>query len=148
VASSALASSAGDPTPDVESLTLASLEVEARSQLGIITSGRAWRTAVARTCGVIFGSVIPLPRAWLLASAMLVGIAVGQIAAIASTLLVKATIRPDVAVALVIAVPSVLGMLLILFSGRRWGTALGAFILGIAPGWFGVLVAIQVVHGA
>jgi putative holin len=27
-------------------------------------------------------------------------------------------------------------------------TALGAFILAIAPGWFGVLVAIQVVHGA
>jgi len=79
---------------------------------------------------------------------MLVGIAVGQIAAIAMTLLVKATIRPDVVIALVVGVPSAIGMLLILFSRRRWVTALGAFILAIAPGWFGVLVMIQVVNGA
>jgi len=79
---------------------------------------------------------------------MLLGVAVGQIAGIAATLLVKATIRPDVVIALVIAVPSVIGMLLILFSGRRWLTALGSFILAIAPGWFGVLVVIQVVNGA
>lgn len=79
---------------------------------------------------------------------MLVGAAVGLIAGIAAILLVKAPIRPDVVVALVIAVPSAIGMLLILFSGRRWVTALGAFILAIAPGWFGVLVVIQVVHGA
>jgi hypothetical protein len=79
---------------------------------------------------------------------MLLGVAVGQIAGIAATLLVKATLRPDVVIALVIAVPSVIGMLLILFSGRRWLTALGAFILAIAPGWFGVLVVIQVVNGA
>ena len=92
--------------------------------------------------------MIALPRAWLLASALLVGAAVGQIAGIASTLLVKATIRPDIAIALVVGVPSAIGMLLILFSGRRWVTALGAFILGIAPGWLGVLVAIQVVNGA
>jgi hypothetical protein len=77
---------------------------------------------------------------------MLVGIAVGQIAAI-TALLVKVAIRPDVVVALVVGVPSAIGMLLILFSGRRWLTALGAFILAIAPGWFGVLVMIQVVHG-
>lgn len=96
---------------------------------------------------VIVGSVIALPRAWLLASAMLLGVAVGQIAGITATLLIKATIRPDVVIALVIAVPSVIGMLLILFSGRRWITAFGAFILAIAPGWFGVLVVIQVVHG-
>jgi putative holin len=94
------------------------------------------------------GSVIPLPRAWQLASAMLLGIAVGQIAAIAASLLVKAPIRPDVVIALVIGVPSVIGMLLILFSGRRWGTMLGAFIVALAPGWFGVLVTIQVVNGA
>jgi hypothetical protein len=79
---------------------------------------------------------------------MLVGIAVGQIAGIASTLLVKATIRPDVVSALVVGVPSAIGMLLILLSGRRWVTTLGAFILAIAPGWFGVLVVIQVGHGA
>jgi hypothetical protein len=83
-----------------------------------------------------------------LASALLVGVAAGQIAGIAATLLVKATIRPDVVVALVVGVPSAIGMLMILLSGRRWVTALGAFILAIAPGWFGVLVAIQVVYGA
>jgi Putative holin len=79
---------------------------------------------------------------------MLVGIALGQIAGIAATLVVNATIRPDVVIALVVGVPSAIGMLLILFSGRRWVTALGAFILAIAPGWLGVLVAIQVVYGA
>ena len=79
---------------------------------------------------------------------MLVGTAVGLIAAIASTLLVTATIRPDVVVALVVGLPSAIGMLMILLSGRRWVTTLGAFILAIAPGWFGALVAIQAVHGA
>jgi putative holin len=78
---------------------------------------------------------------------MLLGVAAGQIAGIAATLLIKAPIRPDVVIALVIGVPSTIGMLLILFSARRWVTALGAFILAIAPGWFGVLVVIQVVHG-
>lgn len=97
---------------------------------------------------VIVRRVIALPRAWLLASAMLVGIAVGQIAGIAATLLVNATIRPDVVIALVVGIPSAIGMLMILFSGRRWVTALGAFILAIAPGWLGVLVVIQVVNGA
>ena len=79
---------------------------------------------------------------------MVVGIAVGQIAAVASKLLLKATIRPDLVIALVVCVPSVTGMLLILFSGRRWVTALGALVLAIAPGWFGVLAVVQVVHGA
>ena len=37
---------------------------------------------------------------------------------------------------------------MILLSGRRWVTTLGAFILAIAPGWFGVLVVIQVGSGA
>lgn len=92
--------------------------------------------------------MIPLPRAWLLTSAMLVGAAVGLIAGIGATLIVHATIRPDVVVALVVGVPSAIGMLLILFSGRRWVTTLGAFILAIAPGWFGALVVIQVGHGA
>jgi len=79
---------------------------------------------------------------------MLVGAAVGLIAGIGATLIVHATIRPDVVVASVVGVPSVIGMLLILFSGRRWVTTLGAFILAIAPGWFGALVVIQVGHGA
>ncbi|WP_029118104.1 putative holin [Mycobacterium sp. URHB0044] len=92
--------------------------------------------------------MIPLPRAWLLTSAMLVGVAVGMIAGIASTLVVTATIRPDVVVAVVVGVPIAIGMLVILFSGRRWITMMGAFVLALAPGWFGSLVAIQVVSGA
>jgi hypothetical protein len=92
--------------------------------------------------------VIPLPRAWLLTGAMLVGVAVGLLAGIGSTLVVTATIRPDVVIAFVVGVPSAVGMLLILFSGRRWITTLGAFVLALAPGWFGALVAIQVVSGA
>jgi Putative holin len=79
---------------------------------------------------------------------MLVGAAVGQIVGIATMLLVNATIRPDVVIALVVGVPGAIGMLLILLSGRRWVTTLGASILAIAPGWFGALVMIQVVHGA
>ena len=79
---------------------------------------------------------------------MLVGVAVGMVAAVASTLFVTAHIRPDVVIALVVGVPSAIGMLLILFSTRRWLTTLGAFVLGVAPGWFGVLVMIQAASGA
>ena len=92
--------------------------------------------------------MIPLPRAWLLTSAMLVGVAAGLVAGIASTLLVTASVRPDAVIALVVGVPSAVGMLLVLFSGRRWITTFGAFVLALAPGWFGALVAIQVVSGA
>jgi hypothetical protein len=88
--------------------------------------------------------VIPLPRAWLLASAMLIGSAVGLLTGVGSTVLVHARIRPDVVIALVVGIPSMIGLLVILLSGRRWVTMLGAFILALAPGWFGVLVAIQV----
>jgi putative holin len=79
---------------------------------------------------------------------MLMGIAVGQIAGIAAMVLIDVPIRPDVVIALVVGIPATIGMLLILFSGRRWVTALGAFVVAIAPGWFGVLAMIQVVHGA
>jgi len=79
---------------------------------------------------------------------MLIGTAVGMIAGIASTVFVATAIRPDVVIALVVGVPSSIGMLLILFFGRRWITTLGVFILATAPGWFGVLVAIQVVSSA
>ena len=88
--------------------------------------------------------MIPLPRPWLLASALLIGSAVGLLAGVGSTVLVHERIRPDIVIALVVGIPSVTGLLLILFSGRRWVTMLGAFILALAPGWFGVLVAIQV----
>jgi hypothetical protein len=48
-------------------------------------------------------------------------------------------------VALVIGIPSTLGLLIVLCSGQRWVTALGAFVLAMAPGWLSVLLLIQVV---
>jgi Putative holin len=84
----------------------------------------------------------------LLASAMLIGSAVGLLAGVAFTVLIHASIRPDFAVASVIGLPSVVGLTMILFSGRRWVTTLGAFFLALAPGWFGVLLALWVTSGA
>lgn len=78
---------------------------------------------------------------------MLIGCAVGLLAAVAFTVAVHARVRPDVVVALVLGVPTVTGLLTILFSGRRWVTMVGAFVLSLAPGWFGALVALQVVSG-
>ncbi len=92
--------------------------------------------------------MIPLPRSRLLTSALLIGTAVGLLLGIGLALLVSAKVRPDVAIALVVGVPSAIGMLTILLSRRRWLTAVGAFVIAIAPGWFGVLVAIQSVNGA
>ncbi len=79
---------------------------------------------------------------------MLVGVAVGVIVAVAVTLLVDTSVRPDLAIALVLGVPSVFGVALLLVSSRQWVTTCGALCLAIAPGWFGVLVLTQVVHGA
>jgi Putative holin len=90
--------------------------------------------------------VIPLPRPWLLAGALLIGSAVGQLAGVASTL-VHARMQPEVVIALVVGIPSMIGLLVILLSGRRWATMVGAFILALAPGWFGALVAIRVASG-
>ncbi|MDT5146300.1 MAG: hypothetical protein QOC58_945 [Mycobacterium sp.] len=90
--------------------------------------------------------MIPLPRPWLLASALLVGAAVGLLAGVGFTAL-HARINPEIAVALVVGIPSVTGLTTILFSGRRWLTTVGAFFLALAPGWFGVLVALQVSGG-
>jgi predicted cobalt transporter CbtA len=53
-----------------------------------------------------------------------------------------------VVIAMVVGIPSAIGLLLILFSTRRWLATVGAFVLAIAPGWFGALVAIQAVLGA
>lgn len=79
---------------------------------------------------------------------MLVGVAVGLLVGIATTLLVTVTVRPDVVIALVLGVPGVLGIVMVLVSGRRWVTTLGACTLAIAPGWFGALAIIQLAsHG-
>ncbi len=79
---------------------------------------------------------------------MLVGAAAGFLAGAAATVLVHVRIRPDVVIALVVGVPTVAGLLLILLSRRRSLTTLGAFLLAVAPGWFSLLVAVQVVSGA
>jgi len=89
--------------------------------------------------------VIPLPRPWLLTCAILLGVAVGLLAGTAALTVDHARMRPDVAIALVVGFPSVVGLLVILLARRRWLTALGAFILALAPGWFGVLAVIEVV---
>ncbi|MEZ0362843.1 putative holin [Mycobacterium sp. pUA109] len=91
--------------------------------------------------------MIPVPRAWLLTSAMLVGAAVGMLVGIAVTVLVERPVRPDLVIGLVVGIPTALGLLLVLVSGRRWVTALGAFVLALTPGWFGALAAIEVVRG-
>ena len=78
---------------------------------------------------------------------MLIGSAVGLLAGVAFTAVVHARIRPDVIVALVDGIPSVIGLLTILLSGRRWVTTVGAFLLALAPGWFGALVALRVASG-
>jgi putative holin len=79
---------------------------------------------------------------------MLVGVAAGVLAGTAATMLVSARIRPDLVIALVVGVPSAIGLLTILFSRRRWLTALGVSILALAPGWFGVLALIEVTSHA
>jgi hypothetical protein len=72
---------------------------------------------------------------------------VGQIAAIVAKLVIDTNIRPDLVVALVVGVPGVIGLGLVLFSGRRWVTTLGAFTLAMAPGWLSVLLLVQVASG-
>jgi hypothetical protein len=79
---------------------------------------------------------------------MLVGSAVGVVIGVLTTLLVHVSMRPDAAIALVLAAPTLLGLVLILTAGSRWVTVWGTFLLAVAPGWFGVLVLIQVVNGA
>jgi hypothetical protein len=79
---------------------------------------------------------------------MLIGSAVGSLAGVAFTVVVHARIRPDIAIASVVGIPSVIGLLTIVLSGRRWVTTAGAFILALGPGWFGVLVALRVASGA
>lgn len=92
-------------------------------------------------------TVIPLPRPWVLSSAMLAGVAVGILAAVGASLAVDTRIRPDVVITLVVGVPSVFGLMMVATSARRWMTALGAFVLAVAPGWFGSLVLIEAVMG-
>ncbi|HZC91792.1 MAG TPA: putative holin [Mycobacterium sp.] len=89
--------------------------------------------------------MIPLPRPWLLTNAMLLGVAVGLLGATAALTVDHARLRPDVAIALVVGFPSAVGLLVILLARRRWLTALGLFVMALAPGWFGVLAVIEVV---
>ncbi|MFZ3267956.1 MAG: putative holin [Mycobacterium sp.] len=89
--------------------------------------------------------MIPLPRNWALASAMLLGLAAGVLGAAAALTVDHARMRPDIAIALVVGFPTVVGLLVVLLSRRRWLTALGLFVLAVAPGWFGVLAVIEVV---
>ena len=79
---------------------------------------------------------------------MLLGVAAGLLGGTAALTVDHARMRPDVAIALVVGCPSAVGLLVILLSRRRWLIALGAFILALAPGWFGVLAVIEVTtHG-
>ena len=81
----------------------------------------------------------------MLTSALILGCVAGQLSAVVAKLFVDATIRPDVVVALVIGIPSVIGILTVLASARRWVTTLGAFVLAMGPGWLSVLLVLQVV---
>jgi len=76
---------------------------------------------------------------------MLVGIAAGVLGAAAALTVEHARMRPDVAIALVVGFPTVVGLLVVLLSRRRWLTLLGVFVAAVAPGWFGVLAVIEVV---
>ena len=71
-----------------------------------------------------------------------------MVVGVAATVLITAKVRPDVVIGLAVGVPSVIGLVLIGLASKRWMTALGVFSLALAPGWFGVLVAIQAVQGA
>jgi hypothetical protein len=102
---------------------------------------------LAQGCHSNLDTVIPLPRAWLLTSAMLIGVAAGEVAAIVTKLVVPAHLRPDVVIGLVVGIPSVVGLVAIFFSTRRWMTAFGAFLVAVSPGWFGVLALLQAVYG-
>ncbi|WIM87286.1 putative holin [Candidatus Mycobacterium wuenschmannii] len=89
--------------------------------------------------------MIPLPRPWLLTSAMLLGVAAGLLGGTAALTVEHTRMRPDLAIALVVGFPSAVGLLVILMARRRWLTALGAFIVAVAPGYFGVLALVEVV---
>lgn len=78
---------------------------------------------------------------------MLIGAAVGLLAGVGLVAMAHASVRPILAIGSVVGIPSAIGLTLTLFSGRRWVTMLGAFALAVAPGWFGVLVALQVTSG-
>ncbi len=78
---------------------------------------------------------------------MIIGVALGMMGALVAAVEITATVRPDVVIGLVIGVPSVIGMLMIVLSSRRWVTAVGAMILAVGPGWFGALTAMQVAYG-
>ena len=89
--------------------------------------------------------MIPLPRPLLLTGAMLLGVATGLLGGTAALTVEHARMRPDIAIALVVGFPSAVGLLVVLLARRRWLTALGAYIVAVAPGWFGALALVEVV---
>lgn len=91
--------------------------------------------------------MIPLPRAQVTASAIVLGIAAGLCAGMAGSFIPHDPVRPDLVIGLIVAIPSLLGVLILIVSTRKWMTTLAAFVLAIAPGWFGILALIQVVRG-
>lgn len=76
---------------------------------------------------------------------MLLGVAAGLLGGTAALTVEHTRMRPDLAIALVVGFPSAVGLLVILMARRRWLTALGAFIVAVAPGYFGVLALVEVV---
>ena len=76
---------------------------------------------------------------------MLLGVATGLLGGAAALTVEHARMRPDVAIGLVVLFPSAVGLLVVLLARRRWLTALGAYIVALAPGWFGVLALVEVV---
>lgn len=79
---------------------------------------------------------------------MLVGAATGLLIGIAAAVLIDSPMRGEAVIALVVGVPTALGLALVFASRRRVMTALGAFLLALAPGWFGALATVEVVTGA
>jgi ABC-type enterobactin transport system permease subunit len=90
--------------------------------------------------------VIPLPRASVLAAVMFLGAALGMTGALLAATEITVSVRPT-AVVVLVGMCGAVGILMILASGRRWVTALGALVLAVGPGWFGALAAMQVAGG-
>lgn len=97
--------------------------------------------------GATVSGVIPLPRASVLAGVMLIGVTLGMTGGLLAAGEITTALKPAAVIALAVGIPSVLGTLVILLSGRRWTTAVGALVVAIGPGCLGALTALQVAAG-